>query len=361
MPTAPVQPTFDWSQVNFGGQATNPYNRPVQQAQTVATAPAGTNLGGGTTYTTQPVSPTSGNSPGGSGSTGTNWWDNWNPGPSAPSATTGQQTAYQIAGSQATGGGTQGFTWEVPQWMRGLTSEQWASPTIQQAVANYMAGSLPFSQLQQNSYQYTNDFNEAQRRWDQQFAWTQQGDQFNQNLSNQQQQMAQWVAQQQQNNWQQQFGLDSQVARDTLYNNARTAEWNYNLGVGGLEVDRARNVIDQAYKQGLITNEQYANESQRLYQTGQLANQRADLASQDWYNRAQIALGGRAEDRQLGVANRQLALADLTQAQLEAYRRAQLAQEGALAREGYQNQQAIARMNAFGRTQAPRARWVRSW
>jgi hypothetical protein len=53
---------------------------------------------------------------------------------------------------------------------------------------------------------------------------------------------------------------------------------------------------------------------------------------QDWYNRAQI-------DRD----------------------QARLAQEGALTREGYINQQQVAAMQAFGRAQRPNARWVRSW
>lgn len=308
MPTASVMPTFDWSQAAAGlaGAVSNPFNVPVRQAQTVATAAPYTNLTpqtntaqggnslyGGTPMTTQPVSPTGSTTPTPTGG-----------GPSGPSGQTGQQTAYQIPGTQAQGGSY--FGWSPPAWMSDNSQANVGSDAYLKAIQNYVQN-LPYYQLQQNAYQYGMDFNEAQRRWDQQFGWTQQNDQFNQNLANQQQQMAQWVAQQQQNNWGQQFGLDSEMARG-------------NLGVS-----------------------------------------QAEQQSQDWYRRQQATLADMTQYQLDQWRNKQLALDDLTQYQLDQYRKSQLAQEGALTRENYQNQQAIARMNAFGRTQAPRARWVRSW
>jgi hypothetical protein len=51
----------------------------------------------------------------------------------------------------------------------------------------------------------------------------------------------------------------------------------------------------------------------------------------------------------------------MTQNQLQEYRMQQLAQEAALQRENMAMQQRLATMQAFGRAQAPNARWARTW
>jgi hypothetical protein len=289
------------------------------------------------TYSTNPVQP-QGNPVNWNGSSGlppsppianttnADWWNNWNGGnyPSAPSAQTGQSnvpagTTPQYGtnpvrpGTQATQGPGAGFTWSPPSWVQGLNQEGWGTPAMGTALQNY-AQLQPWIQTQQNAYQYGQDFNENQRRWDQQFGQTQYNDQFNQNLAMQQQQMAQWVAQNQQQNWGQQFGFDQEMGR------------------GQLAVAQQQNTIDEMFKRGQLTNEQYANESARLYQTGQLGIGNRELDVRDWYQRQQIANDP-----------------------------ARLAQEGALTREGFGNQQQIAAMNAFGRAQRPQARFIRSW
>jgi len=43
----------------------------------------------------------------------------------------------------------------------------------------YIQAMIPYNQLMQNQYQYQQDFNEAQNRWNQQFGWQQSLDQFN--------------------------------------------------------------------------------------------------------------------------------------------------------------------------------------
>jgi hypothetical protein len=301
------------------------------------------------TYSTQPVGP-SGNAANWNGSSGlppsppltnntnADWWNTWNGGngPTSPSAQTGQSNVPAGTGNQYTtqpvmpGSGNPGtqvnvpnnnsFTWSPPSWVQGQDQAGWGTPAMMQALQNY-AQLQPWIQTQQNAMQYGNDFNENQRRWNQQFGWTQQNDQFNQGLASQQQAMAQWVAQNQQQNWGQQFGLDSELGRGNLALGNRQAGIDEAYKQGQLGVAQQQNVIDEMFKRGQLTNEQYANESNRLYQTGQLGIGNRELDLKDWYQRQQ---------------------ADLT-------------------REGYTSQQQIAAMQAFGRAQRPQARFIRSW
>jgi hypothetical protein len=307
-----------------------------------------------------------------SNQTNVDWYNNWqnvNNSPTFPSTQTGQQTINNRPGmpaSQGTGQG-QGFTWSPPSWVMGQNQAGWATPEMTQALQNY-GQILPYVQLQQNSYQYTNDFNENQRRWDNQFGWQQNTDQFNMNLAAQQQQMADWVARNQQRNWETQFGLDQEMGRGYLNLAGDTLRSEDAYRQGQLGVARDQNRIDEMYKRGQLSNEQYANESQRIYQTGQLAQAANELRSEDWYRRAQanIAQSANTIDQmwksgQLSNQQREIALAELTQAQTNTFRNAQLAQEAALAREQMANQVRIANMQAFGRAQTPNARFVRSW
>lgn len=364
---------------------------------------------------TQPVSSTYGtNSAANTGSSMYDWYNQWSGmenQPTYPSTSTGSQASTNIPGAPATTGQNAGFTWNVPDWIRGLNAQQWGTPEMGQAAQNYTAISLPFSQLQQNAYQYGQDFNENQRRWDQQFGWTQTTDQFNMNLAQQQQAMADWVARNQQGNWQQQFGLDQTVALgnlgvsqaqqqaqdwyqrqqigvaqeqnriDQLYRTGQLSNEQYanetqriqaqnQLHLGNaqnqiaqfnadtergqvqnqLHLGNEQNRIDEMYKRGMLSNEQYANESQRLYQTGQLEVARQANTIDQMYK------AGMLTNQQ-----RDLALQELAQQQNDAYRYAQMAQEATLSRENMANQQRLAAMNAFGRWQAPNTRFLRSW
>jgi hypothetical protein len=282
--------------------------------------------GGLGTYSTNPTQP-SGNSVNWNGSSGL---------PPSPSVnntgtSTGTGTGDQYStnpvmpgsgnpGTQVNVPNNNSFTWSPPSWVQGQDQAGWGTPAMAQALQNY-AQLQPWIQTQQNAMQYGNDFNENQRRWNQQFGWTQQNDQFNQGLASQQQAMAQWVAQQQQNNWGQQFGLDSELGRGNLALGNRQAGIDEAYKQGQLGVAQQQNVIDEMFKRGQLSNEQYANESNRLYQTGQLGQGNRELDLKDWYQREQ---------------------ANLT-------------------REGYTSQQQIAAMNAFGRAQRPQARFIRSW
>ncbi len=401
------------------------------------------------TYTTQPVSPQARADPYQQGAvtgppTTNNWWSNWQGMPSGQTSQTGQYPLNQMPGypaspptpqsgqtGQQTNPGTQatqGFTWSPPSWMMGQDQAGWADPAMSQAMANYQ-GILPYVQAQQNAYQYGQDFTEAQRRWDEQFGWTQQTDQFNMGLAQQQQAMAQWTAQQQQGNWQNQYNLDTELGRGALGVDQATQQANaaYQQGQIGIAQEQNRidqmykagqltneqyanetqriqagnqlhlgnvqnqisqqnadtqrqeaanalhlgneqNRIDQMYKSGMLSNEQYANESQRLYQTGQLSQAANELQSQDWYRRQQIDVANQQnqidqmyKSGMISNQQRELALAELTQQQNDTYRYAAMTQEAALSRENMTNQQKLTAMNAFGRWQAPNARFVRSW
>lgn len=340
-------------------------------------------------YTTQPVQPNAaagantnasaggGQTPGGGGDTGQNWWDTWsgqNNTPTYPSTQTGQQTANNQPGTQVGVANPNSFSWTPPSWVLGLDQAGWADPQLGQALANYQ-NLLPYVQAQQNAMQYGMDFNENQRRWDEQFGWTQTTDQFNMGLAGQQQQLADWVAKMQQQNWGQQFGLDSELGRGYLQNQNQQTQ------------------IDQMYKQGLLTNEQYANETQRIQAANQLhlgnaQNQIAQFNADTQRNEVQnqYALGNRELDvkdwyqrQSVGVAQaqtqidqaykqglitneqRQLALAELTQQQNQAYQYAQLSQQAQLQREQMAAQQQMANIAAFGRVQTPNARFARAW
>jgi hypothetical protein len=214
----------------------------------------------------------------------------------------------------------QGFTWSPAPWMMGQDQAGMGSDEMSKALAN-QAQFQPWLQMQQNAYQWSNEFGENNTRWDQQFGETVQNNRYNQGLSTQQQAMAEWIAQNQQNNWQSQFGLDSELGRGNLALGNRQAGIDEAYKQGQLGVAQQQNVIDEMYKRGQLSNEQYANESNRNYQTGQLGIGNRELDLKDWYQREQSNL----------------------------------------TREGYTSQQQIAAMNAFGRAQRPQARWVRSW
>lgn len=210
------------------------------------------------TYTTQPVSPQARG-------------QQYQPGAVTPmpTGTTSYPTPVSSPTTNPGTQATQGFTWSTPSWMMGQDQAGWADPAMSQAMANYQ-GILPYVQAQQNALQYGQDFNEAQRRWNEQFGWTQQTDQFNMSLAQQQQAMAEWTTQQQQGNWQSQFGLDSELGRGNLAVSQATQQANAQYQQGQIGIAQEQNRIDQMYKAGQLTNEQYANETQRIQAGNQL-------------------------------------------------------------------------------------------
>lgn len=69
----------------------------------------------------------------------------------------------------------------------------------------YMQATLPYLQFQQNNSQYANDFNESARRDDRNFLEQQRMNNFNMDITGQQQQLAQWAQQEQARQFAEQF------------------------------------------------------------------------------------------------------------------------------------------------------------
>lgn len=216
----------------------------------------------------------------------------------------------------------QGQPQTVTPWNAGVptTPAGWNTQALRDQYGQYLSAMLPYQQYQQNQMQYANDFNEAQRRWNEQFGWTQQGDRFNQDLSTRQQQMAEWQAQEAARQWNDQFGWQ----RETDLFSQDLA--NRQLGQQAA-LQREQMAIEQAYNQGRLTNEQR-----------QLALQELQAGQDEAFRRDQLA-------QQLGFSREELASRDAlarwqTAQQLEAQRQAAILQ-------------------ATGRNQAPSVKWMR--
>jgi hypothetical protein len=316
-----------------------------------APSPWGSN---NTTYGTNPVQP-QGNPANWNGSSGlppsppianttnTDWWNNWNGGnyPTAPSAQTGQSNVPQYGtnpvmptwnpneySTNPVGPGgnstytpytpaTPGYSLNLPSFVQHRDQTGFADPNMTTALQNYNQ-LFPWLDLQARETGNAWDRNENGRRFDVTFGETQQNNRYNQGLSTRQQQMAEMIAQLQQGNWEKDFGFNQEMGRGRL----------------GLDTELGR---------------------------GNLALGQTQAANQDWYNRSRVGLDTELGRGNLDVSRGQLDLNRLTQEQVNALNTARLAQEGALTREGYTNQQQIASMQAFGRAQRPSARWIRSW
>lgn len=356
-------------------------------------------------------------------------------------------------------------------YYQGLDPYTLQSNDEREAALQAVQANVPIWQLGQNSYQYAQDFNEAQRRWNEQFNYQQGLDQFNMGLSSRQQQMAEWQAQQANNQWaadfarqtgndawqqqfsQQQFGLQDYQTRTQLQQQQQMNDWQQRyqqgqldtgnreldirnqyqqgqlqqgnrqldiqqelnrgniaqgnrqldiqqqLGLGNLDIQRQQNTINEAYNQGRLSNEarqialaeltqqqnfhiqnfqndlaqgrldvergqlgvaQQANQIDQMYKSGQLdLGQRnaalAELTQSQTYAMQQAQLGQQQTEQA-----RRFSLDYQTQAQLNAYRNQELAQQAMLAREQMAAQQQQALLAATGRNQRANVRWMRS-
>lgn len=217
-------------------------------------------------------------------------WDPWNPTTPAPWTLPPGATA---PGTPS----TQPQTGEEWKWYKDNT----------QALANY----VPYAQFMQNAMQYGMDFNEAQRRWNAEFGWTQQQDQFNMGLAGRQQQAAEWQAQEAARQWAAQFG----------YTQERDAR--------ELQLANDQLAVERAYRTGLISNEQ------------------RNLALQELAQR---------QNNELGQGQLQLSRDEL--AALQQWRNT----EAGLRQTEMDNNMMAARYAAFGRSQAPAmGRFQRNW
>jgi hypothetical protein len=398
----------DWDITIPASNVTNPYtgamgavSQPTTQQPTYSTQPVYPTSTQQPTYSTQPVYPTSTQQPQYSTQpvypqSQPTWYTGATPG---QWNYTVPQPTYQSGGSLNNPNvGAQnpiGYT---------NTGEWWQNQQNQYAMNSW----LPYAQYEQNRFQYVQDYNEAQRRWDAENAWRQQQDSYNMNLAGRQQTMAEWQASQAANQWAQQFGYQQQQDAWSQQFAQGQQNWLQQYQGGQLANEQAQTAAQNAYWQGQLG--QSANELawQQQYQTGQLGLQGQELASQDWYRRQQADLAQQELTQQGGLQNRELdirdwyqrqqadiargqlsvdamyrsgqidaqqreiALAELTQQQTNAlaqaqfgwqqqYAQLQLAQEAQLSRERMENERRVMAMQAYGRQYAPNVRAVRSW
>lgn len=200
------------------------------------------------------------------------------PTPQAPAPVPGaaQATPYNVAGTQ------------TPV---GITAEFWNGLNNnggQQAhIMNYMSMMQPYIQMQQNANQWGAEFNEQNRRFDNQFGWQQQQDAFNMGLSGYDRWLAgdqarvaaeQWATQ---HDWQRQMDTAGMgLAYDQL--NAQTG-----LGYAGLQNQagmQQADIANQQYMQSAnIANQQYMQNAGFGHESSM---QQANIANQQYMQQA---------------------------------------------------------------------------
>jgi hypothetical protein len=97
-------------------------------------------------------------------------------------------------------------TWANTDWSqlmpKGATKTQLDLVDPKTGIQQWLSAMTPYLQTIQNAYQYAQDFNEAQRRYDATQNWTQSNDLYNQGITGRQQNMAEWQAGETARQWQ---------------------------------------------------------------------------------------------------------------------------------------------------------------
>lgn len=217
---------------------------------------------------------------------------------------------------------------QAPDWATAFPSTQFSVGNFNDknsATARYWENALPMAQFMQNANQWGQEFAQGNQRYWDESGWGKQRDSFNMGMSNRQQQMAEWMANEQARQWGANFGQEQ--LRDER-------EWEMSGKQFGLQQQRANTERELGLESNRIEN---------MYKSGQLTNQQRELALAELKQKSESGLASRTQD------------------ELTAYRNAQMAQEAGLTREKMEADRQNAAMAAFGRSQAPTARWTRSW
>lgn len=156
--------------------------------------------------------------------------------------------------------------WNNPDWAR--------SQGAGQALQNW-AQLLPYMQYRQGAYQYGLDFNEAQRRWNDQFGAQRQNDQFSQQLARDQESRAAWAAQKAAEQWQQQYQFDQEMGRGRLGLDQEIGRGNLGVAQGQLGVAQGQLDLNRLTQQQLDA-----------YRYAELKN-RNEVAAMQAFGRAQ--------------------------------------------------------------------------
>lgn len=283
----------------------------------------------------------------------------------------------------------------------------WDDASNQAAMQAYTNSVLPIQQLQQNAAQYGTDFAEAQRRydleygagqardqyqfglsdrqfdlsqqqvntaadqWNQQFEWTQQGDRFNQNLANKDMSLRtqQQVFDQGLQNRQYALANSGQLFDQGLANRQfGLQQQQFGLQQGGQAFDQGLQnrqfslaSQNQQFNQGL-QNRQFGLDQQQFgLQRDQFGLQQNNQAFNQGLQNREFSRDTQQQQFAQGFQNRQLGMQQQNQTWNQGFQGQSLAQQAALARESNTNQSNIAKMQAFGRFQAPNTKWQRNW
>lgn len=206
--------------------------------------------------------------------------------------------------------------------------------------------SLPWAQFGQNASQYQSDFNESRRRWNQEQGWNQGMDTAQFGLLTRQQMAAEETARLAAAQRGEEFGWQRQT---DIWGRELAQQ---DLGLRGQEIANTGQ-----YQQGLLSNQQFANQATAQYQQGLIANQQQANQIDEMFKSGQLSLG-----------QRNAALAELTQQQTYGIQQGTLAEQirasqasEALRAQEMQAGLRAASMQAYGRSVAPSARWNRSW
>lgn len=321
----------------------------------------------------------------------------WNPNVPAPSTPSGGAPATQWGGEKGFFGGDPNiFNPEAYKDNDAMTP-------------NYISSALPVAQFLQNNAQYRSDFNEAQRRYNQDYAAQQQQNQYQQQLSTRQQQAAEMQAQLAAQQWEQQFGWQqqtdqwnrdlsqqsinnqyaqgmdqNQATRDVANTYANSNMYQANQQLAGTkyasdaDLRAAMYGADQSLAQAGLYSDAQRYQAQlglqgqlgsaQLYSGAQRYEADQGLAQAELYSQAQRYGSDQQLQGQLGSANiysgaqryesdTQKAIA----AQQNAFLYAQLQQQAQQAAQERANQLAMANLNAYGRSVPVQANWARSW
>ena len=300
-----------------------------------------------------------------------------NPDPSGGRGTQGPQQGQTQGGSGLQYGGPSGPvnmpsvqnmympaqaapTYSVPatQTPVGVTAEFWNGLNNnggQQAhIMNYMSMMQPWAQMQQNANQWGAEFDEQNRRFDNQFGWQQYQDQYNMGLSGRQQGLAEEQARLAAAQWAAQFGYQQQV--DQFGQGLATRQQNLselqNQQQYGLSQDQLRlQELQNQQQYGLSQRGMSLQEQQRRDQMQQFQQQ---YGLQQWQAQQEMGLAGRGmslqelqNSQQYGLSQQDMALRQLQNQQAAQQfqqnfglqQRGMSLQEAEAARQGQQFQQ----------------------
>lgn len=268
---------------------------------------------------------------------------------------------------------------DFSSWQPGTNLSQYEDEGYRKRIGAMSSTLMPWAQFEQNNYQYGNDFAENVRRDDRNYGLTADQQHYQQGLSDRQQSAAEQQAALAGNQWA--LSYQQGLSND---------KWSQGFQ------DKGQNIQNQQFQQNFGLQD-YATREQ-LAQS-QWGDQQKYGQSQQQINNQNTQFGQtfgetqRSNDRNYGLqvsdqdlrqlqnsqqyeqGNTQLGIQDFTAKQNAAYQTGQLAQQGQLGNRGldiqdyqakqqvaYQQQQLAqtkesAYLSAYGRNQAPNAKW----